>query len=215
MRRVPQLRAAHALHFEPEHDVLRRREPRQQFRMLEDEAAVVSAAFHFLAADADAPAARGLEPHENAQRRCLAAARGADQRDNLGLPDIEVDGLQRMHGLHLALDLQREALGHVGQAHLSDGLIGLALLHHKLFGPAILSAFSRTLESTNLFRSIGFSSVCVLTNRSCIQVSLRMSMAISVSIAFRRTTSSKTYSARTSSSFALVISRVSFTVSAR
>src|SRR5262249_58601697 len=91
----------------------------KQLGALERHAAVVAAALDLAAVDGDAAAARGLEPHGDAQRRGLAAAGRADQRDDLAVAHGEADARQRLHGLHLAADAQREALGNVVQRDLT------------------------------------------------------------------------------------------------
>ena len=85
LRGLAQLGAAHALHFQPEHHVFQRGQPRQQFGMLEHHAAIVAAAGDRDAVDRHPAAARGFEPHRDAQRRGLAAAARADQRDDLAV----------------------------------------------------------------------------------------------------------------------------------
>ncbi len=84
-RGVAQLGAAHALHLQPEHDVLLGGQPRQQLGVLEHHAAVVAAAVHLAAVDRDAAAIGRIEPHGDAQRRGLAAAGRPDQRDDLAV----------------------------------------------------------------------------------------------------------------------------------
>src|SRR5262249_7526832 len=91
-------------------------------------AAVVAAAFDLAAVNGDAATARSLEPHGDAQRRGLAAAGRADQRYDLAVTHRETDALQRLHGLQLAGDTQRETLRDVDQADLTHGAL---LLQHE------------------------------------------------------------------------------------
>ena len=55
--------------------------------MLEHHAAIMAAATDLAAIDGDAAAARWIETHGDAQRRGLAAAGRADQRDDLAILD--------------------------------------------------------------------------------------------------------------------------------
>ena len=49
-----------------------------------------------VAVDADGALVRGREARERAQHRRLAAARGAEEGDELFLGDVEIDVLQRL-----------------------------------------------------------------------------------------------------------------------
>ena len=119
--------AAHALHLQAEHHVLQGGEPGQQFGVLEHHAAVVAAAVHLAAVDGDAAADRRVEPHGDAQRRGLAAAGRADQRDDLAVAHGEADAVERLHVMQLAVHAQREALGHVEETHLTHSAGSAAL----------------------------------------------------------------------------------------
>ena len=112
-------RPAHALHLQAEHHVLQRRQPRQQLGELKHHAAIVAAAPHLATVHRDLARRRGFEPHGDPQRRGLAAARGADERDDLAVLHGEVDAAERLHGLQRAVDAQREPFRYVVQGHLT------------------------------------------------------------------------------------------------
>src|SRR5215510_10540374 len=118
-RGVAQLRAAHALHLEAKHHVLQRGEPGQELGELEHHAAVEPAAGHLAAVHRHLAVRGGLEPHDNAQRRGLAAAGRPDEGDNLAVVHGEADAVERLHDLHGAVDAQREALGDFDKADLT------------------------------------------------------------------------------------------------
>ena len=69
---------------------------------------------HHLVANGDAAAGGGLQPGDHAQRGGLAAARGAQQRDEGVVVD---DQIQVVHGVEFV-----PALGHVGEYNLRHGL---------------------------------------------------------------------------------------------
>ena len=99
----------------------------------------------------DAAAVRGIEPHGDAQRRGLAAARRPDQRDDLAVAHGEADAVERLHVLHFAVDAQRKALGHVDRDLLHPcGLSVIALQRasiNHLRDQLELAAFSRVSAS--------------------------------------------------------------------
>src|SRR5262249_31151657 len=82
-------------------------------------AAIVAAALDLAAVHQDAAAACGLEPHGDAQRRGLAAAGRTDERDDLAVAHREAHALERLHGLRLPADAQREAPRDVDEADLT------------------------------------------------------------------------------------------------
>jgi hypothetical protein len=118
-RGVPQLDPAHALHLQAEHHVLQRRQPRQKLGELKHHAAIVAAAPHLATVDRHLARRRGFEPHGDPQRRGLAAARRADERDDLAVLHAEVHATERLHGLQRAVDAQREPFRYVVQGHLT------------------------------------------------------------------------------------------------
>jgi hypothetical protein len=117
--RLAQLAAAHAFHFQAEHDVLQGIQPGQQFRMLEHHAAIVSAARHLAAVDGDAAGVGALKPHGDAQGRGLAAAGGADEGDDFAILDGEIHARERLHGMDFAIDAQGEPFGYVVEGDLT------------------------------------------------------------------------------------------------
>ncbi len=72
-------------------------QPRQQGRSLEDDADLVTRAVHRTAVDADLAVGWPYQPGEDAQQRGLAAARGAEHRDELVAADVETGVVQRHH----------------------------------------------------------------------------------------------------------------------
>ena len=59
---------------------------------------------HHAAADHDRAAVVALQPRDHAQRRGLAAARGAEQGDELAVLDREIDRVDRLQRAELAPD---------------------------------------------------------------------------------------------------------------
>jgi hypothetical protein len=98
----------HAADLGLQQDVVEHAPPRQQQRALEHDAHVGLRAAHRLARQAELAAAGGQEAGHHLHQGALAAARRADDRDELAGPDLEVQRLQR-------LDLA--VLGAVGLAH--------------------------------------------------------------------------------------------------
>src|ERR1044072_4181275 len=83
-----------ALHFEPEGDVAECGAPREQLReILEHDAAVEPVAVDRLAADAALAAARLQESADQVEQGGLAAARRADDAQELGLGNVEARSL--------------------------------------------------------------------------------------------------------------------------
>src|SRR6185295_11384122 len=74
-------------------DVLARGEPRQERRRLKDDPAIEAGPVDLTAADDDAAARRRDETHRDREHRGLAAARVADEADELALGDGEVEVL--------------------------------------------------------------------------------------------------------------------------
>ncbi len=72
-------------------------QPRQQRRLLEDDADLVARTVHRAAVDADLAVGRSHQPGEDAQQRGLAAARGAEHGDELVAADVETGVVQRHH----------------------------------------------------------------------------------------------------------------------
>jgi hypothetical protein len=86
-----------AQHLDGEEHVVEDGAPRQQDRMLEDEADVGEGLAHRLAVDGDGAARGRREPGHQLEQRALAAAAGADQRDELVVGDVERDVLDGVH----------------------------------------------------------------------------------------------------------------------
>ena len=103
--------------LERQRDVLRDRPPVVEHRFLEDDSVVVvePGPVSGLAVDLDDAFARLDQVADDPQKRRLAAAGGADQRDELPRADLEIDPGQRRHA---RLERLREALDR-------DGRLGL------------------------------------------------------------------------------------------
>jgi hypothetical protein len=80
-----------------------------------------------VAAEADAPAARVVQTVDRAQRRRLAGAVRAEQSDDLGLPNLERDPLDRVDGAVVRMDV----------VELEDGAVGLLVGHAVAVAPAL------------------------------------------------------------------------------
>src|SRR5215475_15678290 len=87
--------------------------------MLENHASVVPASFDLAPIHDHPSAARGVKTHCDAQRRGLAAAGRADQRDDFAIPDSEVDAIERLHVMNFAVDAQGKPLGYVEENYLT------------------------------------------------------------------------------------------------
>ncbi len=103
----------HAFALQSERDVLPHRQVREERIRLEhhvDRAVVGRDVGEVAAVEHDAPRGRRLEAREHAQQGRLAAAGGADQREDLALGDVQVDvihGLVAAEILDHVLDLQK------------------------------------------------------------------------------------------------------------
>src|SRR5256885_11050010 len=76
-------------------DVVEHALPREDRVDLEDVADITPDAPHLCAADQHVALARCLEPGDQGERRRLAAARGADDRAELAVPDREIEVAKR------------------------------------------------------------------------------------------------------------------------
>jgi hypothetical protein len=88
------LAARHALYLQPERDVVVDRHVREERVLLEhhvDRAAVREDRRHVVALEQDAPLVGDLEAGDHPQRRRLAAAARAEQREELAFADRERD----------------------------------------------------------------------------------------------------------------------------
>ena len=86
---------ADALELEVEGDVVDRRQPRHQGRLLEHHAAVRARPLHLLAVDQRPPGSRLLEAGDDVEQGRLAAAGRAEQADEIIGLDVEIDVVQR------------------------------------------------------------------------------------------------------------------------
>ena len=71
------------------------------------------------AADADPPRGLRLQPGDDPQERGLAAARGAEQHDELAVGDVEVHALEHVGLAEGLADLVDLELGHGGGPYLT------------------------------------------------------------------------------------------------
>jgi hypothetical protein len=99
LRPGPPLAAPDAAQAQAEADVLQRRQPVVQAVVpLEHDAAIRARPFHHLPIEQDAPGRRRLEPGDHVQHRGLAAARGAEQAEELPLLKVEGEVAHRLPG---------------------------------------------------------------------------------------------------------------------
>ena len=87
--------AAVAADLQPEGDVLAHGHPGKQRVFLEDHRPRWLGLDHALAEGEDLPRARPGEPGDGVQERGLAAARGAQQADELARRDVQIDAIER------------------------------------------------------------------------------------------------------------------------
>src|SRR6185503_13291791 len=108
----------HVAHAQREAHVLLGAEPRQErrARVLEEHDAILARAAHRRALEVHAAAARLLEAGEDIEQRRLAAARGAEQAEELALRDFEIDAVER----EVALRVLAELLPDVSHREQSD-----------------------------------------------------------------------------------------------
>jgi light-independent protochlorophyllide reductase subunit B len=109
------LRPRHARHLQPETHVLRHRQVGEQRIGLEhhaDLALVGTQAGNLAPVDADRPGIGPLEPRDHAQHGRLAAARGAQQRDELALLDPEGEILDHPNGAEGLFQMRKLEEGH-------------------------------------------------------------------------------------------------------
>ena len=88
------LRERHAFFSQAEADVLQNREPREERVALEHHAAVGTGAAHRLAVERDAAGRGRVQARDHAQQGALAAAGGAEDRDEVVLFDGKAGRLQ-------------------------------------------------------------------------------------------------------------------------
>src|SRR4030095_13529198 len=107
------LRARKRAHAKRKGDVALHRHVGEQGIVLEDDADVALvrlAARQILAAELHGAAGRGFEARDQHQRRCLARAARAEQREELALRDVEADPVDGVDaavvGLHETVELQ-------------------------------------------------------------------------------------------------------------
>ena len=99
---------ADSLHLQPELDVLAHRLPGKQRVLLEHHAAIGAGARDGLAIHPHPPAARRTEARDGVQQRGFAAARGADDGNELARPDRERDVGHRFDHVPVGLVVQAE-----------------------------------------------------------------------------------------------------------
>src|SRR6516165_9486496 len=119
--RLAQRRATHTFHFQPEHHVLHGGKPRKQFGVLKHHATI------------------------------MAAAVRTDECNNLAVLDREVDAVEGLHMMNLAVHAQGKALGNVEEGHLTHSFLQNAPSQW----PTTCSAFSRYSGAVTVFRSSG------------------------------------------------------------
>ena len=86
--------------------------------MLKHHSPIMTAPGHLAPIHGDPTTARRVKSFYP-QGRGLAAAGGTDQRNNLAILDCKADPVERLHMMNLAVHVQRKALGHVEESHLT------------------------------------------------------------------------------------------------
>ena len=89
--------------LEAEADIVGDGEPRQQARLLEDDADLLVRRGDRHAVEHDLALGRRVEAGDGAQQRGLAAARAADHHDDLARRDVERDAVERAHAVGIGL----------------------------------------------------------------------------------------------------------------
>src|SRR4051812_12309377 len=104
-----------AADLQPELDVLRGRHVREQRVRLEHHAHVALRrrdVRDVLAVDDDPAAVGSIEAGDEPQRRRLAAARRAEQREELALAELHLDPVERLDGAEVAVQVPELEVGH-------------------------------------------------------------------------------------------------------
>src|SRR5262245_8231778 len=210
---LSQLRAANAFHFQSKHHVLHGRKPGQQFGMLEHHASIVSASGDLATIDDHPSGARGVKSHCDAQRGGFAAAGWTDQRHDLAVLDREVDVLESLNVVHLAIHAQGKAFGYVEEGHLTHSRLQNSKRASQW--PITFSAFSRYSGAVTALRSSGAFNLPAFTICSWIHWILSAGSGSVGSTARFWMASSYTKSGRGSSGLALMTRRVRAIVSSR
>jgi hypothetical protein len=115
----------HFAHFQTELDIVLGGTPGKQLReVLEHDTTVLPVLVERSAADADLAGGRLQETGEDVQYRGLAAAAGAEQAEELGLADGEIDVLDRQHPTFVDLVFEGHVLdfdliGHLVRPYLA------------------------------------------------------------------------------------------------
>src|SRR5262249_56014070 len=90
---------------------------------------VVTAAPPLAAAHRDLAAGGGFEAHGDGEPRRCAAARWADEHNDLAVVHFEAHAAERLHGVHRAIDTQRELLGYIVQGDFTHAAHHLSRRH--------------------------------------------------------------------------------------
>ena len=159
---APRRAAAPRHQIAQQRDVVFDLEPRHQVRLLEHQpdAAGVAQVARRRAADRDAAARRRHQVGDDLEQRALAASRGADQRHEGAVGDLQVDPGQRLDRLGAA-----DPVGHVdirdrdrGAAARGERQLGSSARHvsASLSSPMSASAFASSRLSTIALVYISF-----------------------------------------------------------
>src|SRR4051812_18066536 len=100
---------------EPVLDVLTRGHVREERVRLEHHAHVALVGGDVrdvLAVDDDSAGVRWIEAGNETQRRCLAAPRRTEQRQELALPQVDLDPIERFHAAEVAVQVLQFEIGH-------------------------------------------------------------------------------------------------------
>ena len=110
-------------HLDLEHDVLQHRAPGKQHVTLEHDADAGRRSVNALAGDLDRAARGGQQASYHLEECALAATAGSDHRDELAVPDVEVQRFQRFDlALFGAIGLGHPATADQWRCMVEDGM---------------------------------------------------------------------------------------------
>src|SRR5262245_8554109 len=180
--------------------------------MLEHHASIVSASGDLATIDDHPSGARGVKSHCDAQRGGFTATGWTDQRHDLAVLDREVDALESLNVMHLAVHAQGKALCYVEESHLTHSRPQIHCARHR---PMAFSAFPRYSRAVTALRASGVFSLPAVTICAWIHWIMSAGSGSVGSTARFWMASSYTKSGRGSSGLALMIWRVRAIVSSR
>jgi hypothetical protein len=118
-----------AAQLEPERDIVLDRAPRQQAELLEHHGAVLAGAGDLLAVDRHLAGIGRDQAEQHVEEGALAAARRADDGDELAFLDLDVEAVERVDRRPV---LRREGQIDVGRADITRHLLPAPLSTHSV-----------------------------------------------------------------------------------